>query len=154
MIKTLISRVCLAGALGLTAMNASAEVTIENPYARAVPPGQMMSASFMVLNNSEAKDIALISGSSSVAKSVELHNHINENGVMKMRQVDSITVPALGKASLQPGGYHVMLIGLTQDLMEGQKIDLTLKFSDGSSQALTLPVQKVMAGMKGHKHHH
>lgn len=154
MIKTLIGRVCLVGSLGLTAMSASAEVTVENPYARAVPPGQMNSASFMVLNNTDTKDVALVAASSSVAKAVELHNHINEDGVMKMRQVDSIAVPALGKASLQPGGYHVMLIGLTQDLMEGQKIDLKLEFSDGSSQALSLPVQKVMTGMKSHKHHH
>ena len=153
MIKTLIGRVCLVGALGLTAMSASAEVTVENPYARAVPPGQMNSASFMVLNNTDTKDVALVAASSSVAKVVELHNHTNEDGVMKMRQVDSIVVPARGKANLQPGGYHVMLIGLTQDLMEGQKIDLKLEFSDGSSQALTLPVQKVMAGMKGHHHH-
>lgn len=154
MIKTLMSRICLVGALGLTAVNASAEVTVENPYARAVPPGQMNSASFMVLSNTDLKDIALVKGSSSVAKAVELHNHINEDGVMKMRQVQQINIPASGNVNLQPGGYHVMLIGLNQDLMEGKEIDLKLDFSDGSSQELTIPVKKIMSGMKNHKHHH
>jgi copper(I)-binding protein len=153
MITPLLTRLCLTGALALTAMGASAEVTIENPYARAVPPGQMNSASFMVLKNTDEKDVTLTSGSSSVAKTVELHNHINEDGIMKMRQVDGINIPALGKASLQPGGYHIMFIGLKQDLIEGQEIDLELEFSDGSNQKLVLPVKKVMTGMKGHHHH-
>lgn len=153
MITPLLTRLCLTGALALTAMSASAEVTIENPYARAVPPGQMNSASFMVLKNTDEKDVTLTSGSSSVAKTVELHNHINEDGIMKMRQVDGINIPALGKESLQPGGYHIMLIGLKQDLIEGQEIDLELEFSDGSNQKLVLPVKKVMTGMKGHHHH-
>lgn len=154
MIKTLMSRVCLVGALGLTAVNASAEVTVENPYARAVPPGQMNSASFMVLNNTNTKDVALVAASSSVAKAVELHNHINEDGVMKMRQVQQINIPASGNVNLQPGGYHVMLIGLNQDLVEGKEIDLKLEFSDGGSQVLTLPVQMIMTGMEGHQHGH
>ncbi|MDO6513645.1 MULTISPECIES: copper chaperone PCu(A)C [unclassified Neptuniibacter] len=154
MIKTLISRACIIGTLGLTAIHASADVTIENPYARAVPPGQMNSASFMVIHNTDSKAVSLLSASSSVAETVELHNHINEDGIMKMRQVDQIKLPAEGKVSLQPGGYHVMLIGLKQDLVEGTEIDMTLTFSDGSNQQLMLPVQKIMAGMTEHKHHH
>lgn len=117
----------------------------------------MNSASFMTLNNSEAKAVALVAGNSSAAKVVELHNHINEDGVMKMRQVEQIEIPASGTVTLQPGGYHVMLIGLNKDLMEGDNIDLNLEFSDGSQQSLTVPVKKVMGGMKhhnhGHKHH-
>ncbi|MFY0676906.1 MAG: copper chaperone PCu(A)C [Neptuniibacter sp.] len=133
---------------------AQAEITIETPYVRAVPPGQMNSAAFMQLNNSGSEQVALISASSSIAKNVELHNHINADGVMKMRQVDKVNIAANGTASLQPGGYHIMLIGLNQDLTEGQEIDLKLQFSDGSEQALTIPVQKVMTGMKNHNHGH
>jgi len=133
---------------------AQAEITVENPYVRAVPPGQMNSAAFMQLNNSGSEQVALISASSSIAKNVELHNHINADGIMKMRQVDKVNIAANGTASLQPGGYHIMLIGLNQDLTEGQEIDLKLQFSDGSEQALTIPVQKVMTGMKNHNHGH
>ncbi len=151
MIKSLLKQSCILASLSLSSI-ALAEVSVEDAYARAVPPGQMNSASFMTLKNSEAKDVALVSGTSSVAKAVELHNHISEDGVMKMRQVKQINIPATGSTTLQPGGLHVMLIGLTQDLAEGQEIDLKLEFSDGSNQMLNIPVKKVMNGMKGHSH--
>lgn len=153
MIKTWFNRGLLVAAMATSSMT-MAEVTVKDAYARAVPPGQMNSASFMMLKNDDEKSVSLVSGSSSVAKVVELHNHINENGVMKMRQVEKIDIPANGMAHLQPGGLHVMLIGLKKDLMEGDNIDLNLEFSDGSSQELTIPVKKVMGGMKHHKHHH
>jgi copper(I)-binding protein len=152
MIKTWFNRGLLVAAMATSSM-AMAEVTVKDAYARAVPPGQMNSASFMMLKNDAEKSVSLVSGSSSGAKVVELHNHINENGVMKMRQVEKIEIPANGMAHLQPGGLHVMLIGLKKDLMEGDNIDLNLEFSDGSSQELTIPVKKVMGGMKHHKHH-
>ncbi|WP_299179597.1 copper chaperone PCu(A)C [uncultured Neptuniibacter sp.] len=153
MIKSMLQRSFLLATLS-AAPFAMAEVSVENGYARAVPPGQMNSASFMIINNSDASDIQLVSGSSSVAKVVELHTHTNENGVMKMRQVETITVPAEGSVALQPGGYHIMLIGLKTDLAEGGEIDLKLNFSDESSKLLTLPVKKVMGGMQGHHHKH
>ncbi|RVU31128.1 copper chaperone PCu(A)C [Neptunomonas marina] len=131
-----------------------ADVVVENPYARAVPPGQMNSAAFMMLKNTDSTPVALIAAKSDVAKSVELHNHINEEGVMRMRQVKEITIPANGMTNLQPGGYHVMFIGLNRDLPEGKSVDVTLQFSDNSSQTVTLPVKKVMAGMKHHQHKH
>lgn len=127
-----------------------AEVLVEDAYARAVPPGQMNSAAFVVLNNT-GKQVAMISAQSSIAKNVELHNHIHENGVMAMRQVDQITLKANQRTELKPGGYHVMFIGLSNQLKAGQKIDLKLNFSDGTTKQLTVPVKHVMKGMK--KHH-
>ncbi len=129
---------------------AQAEVTVAEPYVRAVPPGQMNTAAFMQLNNSGSEQVALISASSSIAKNVELHNHINEEGVMKMRRVDEVAIAANGNAALQPGGYHIMLIGLNKEIAAGDMVDLEVKLSDGSSQKLTVPVKKVMA----HSHHH
>jgi copper(I)-binding protein len=104
----------------------------------------------MQLKNSGAEAISLVSASSSIAENVELHNHINEDGVMKMRQVELISISANGNASLEPGGYHIMLIGLSKEIAAGDMVDLEVKFSDGSSQQLTVPVKKVMA----HSHHH
>jgi len=135
-----------------------AEVTVESPYARAVPPGQPNSAAFMTLTNS-SEAVSLIGGSSSAAKVVELHTHLHENGVMRMRKIDKIDVPAKGEVTLQPGGLHIMLLGLNEQLKADQLIDITLNFSDGSSQALQVPVKSVMGGMKmshgeGHSHKH
>lgn len=131
-------------------MFALAEVIVESPYVRAVPPGQTNTAAFMQLKNDSAEAISLVSASSSIAENVELHNHISEDGVMKMRQVELISISASGNASLEPGGYHVMLIGLNKEIAAGDMVDLEVKFSDGSSQQLTVPVKKVMA----HSHHH
>ena len=77
-------------------------VTVEDAYARAVPPISRNSAAFMQLKNNSAEDRYLTSASSDIAKNVELHNHINDNGVMRMRQVSKITIPANSSTSLQP----------------------------------------------------
>lgn len=155
MIKSLLKQSCILATLSFSSI-ALAEVSVEDAYARAVPPGQIITASFMTLKNSDNQEVALVSAESSAARAVELHNHVNQDGVMKMRKVEQINIPAAGSAVLQPGGLHVMLIGLHNDLAEGQQIDLTLKFSDGSNQTLTVPVKKAMDGMKGHGkgHHH
>ena len=133
---------------------AMAEVEVHQPYARAVPPGQPNSAAFMMLKNSAADEVALTSASSSVAKAVELHTHSHADGVMKMRKVENIPVAGNNMVELKPGGYHVMLIGLNQDMVKGETIDLQLNFSDGSSQQLDVEVKDVMSGMQMKKHNH
>ncbi|WP_286239115.1 copper chaperone PCu(A)C [Neptuniibacter halophilus] len=153
MTKARLRTTLIAACLGFSA-TAMAEISIEGAYARAVPPGQKISASFMQLNNSDAEKVALVSASSAVAESVELHTHSHADGVMQMRQVEQIEVPASGSVTLQPGGYHIMLIGLKQDLPEGSHIDLQLNFSDGTRQDLNLPVKRVMAGMQHGKMNH
>ena len=119
----------------------------EDAYIRAMPPGQEVTGSFMVLQNPTPKDIALIRAESDVAKNVELHNHIKEGGMMKMRPVKQIDIKAKSKTHLKPGGYHVMLIGLKRDLKLGEKIPMSLYFSDGTVQKIEAPVKKISATM-------
>jgi len=131
-----------------TSLSFAKGVSVEEPYVREVPPGQMISASFMNLKNDSDKEIALIKASSDAAKSVELHEHVHEDGMMKMRQVSEILVPANGSTSLKPGGYHIMLIGLQQKIKAGDKIDLNLEFDNGDKKTITATVKKTMMGMK------
>ncbi|MBN1008358.1 copper chaperone PCu(A)C [Amphritea pacifica] len=138
--------ITLVAALTLSA-SAFAEVKVDHPYARAVPPGQPNSAAFMTLTNNSDTEVSLVSASSSVAKVAELHTHTQENGVMKMRRIPEITLQANEQVELKPGGLHVMLIGLKQNLAKDQTIDLTLNFSDGSSEKLDIKVMDVMSGM-------
>lgn len=126
-----------------TVTKAADAVTVENPFARAVPPGQPNSAAFMTLVNTSDVDHSLKSATSPVAATVELHTHTNNNGVMEMRQVEQIAVPAKGRAELKPGGFHIMLIGLKQDLTAGEKAQLTLTFEDGSTTTVDAPIQEV-----------
>lgn len=133
-------------------LSAFAEVQIKDPYARAVPEGQLNSAAFMQIENTGNKDLAIVSGSSEASDVVELHTHTNDNGVMRMRKVDKIDLPAQQSVELKPGGLHVMLIGLKQGLNEGDTVELNLTFSDGTSQTIQTPVKKVMSMMHKHKH--
>jgi len=126
----------------VVAGGAATEVTVSDAYARAVPPGQPNSASFMVLSNGSATDHAVVAAQSSVSKVAELHTHTMSEGMMKMRQVDKIVIPANGITKLEPGGLHVMLIGLTQDLKPGDEVSLTLTFEDGSDSTILAPVHK------------
>lgn len=145
--------ITLVAALTLSA-SAFADVSIGNPYARAVPPGQSNSAAFMSLTNTDSKEVALTSASTSVAKVVELHTHTHANGVMQMRQIPKIKLPAEEVVELQPGGLHIMLIGLKRNLVKDEMIDLTLNFSDGSSKKIDIPVFDVMSGMSKMKMNH
>ena len=137
-------KLLLSSALLLASHMALADVNVESAYVRAVPPGQMNSAAFMQLNNQGTENISLVAAKSQVAKNVELHTHTQDNGVMRMRQIEKISLPAGEAVKLQPGGMHIMLIGLTQNLTAGENISLSLEFSDGSAQALEIPVQAIM----------
>lgn len=155
-------KLLLASALAFSSfVYACEDLHINDAFARAVPPGQANSAAFMTLNNHGKHDVRLVSAQSNVSEVTELHTHTEVDGVMQMRQIDEITVPAGGTTELKPGGLHIMLIGLTQPLAEGDQVELTLNFADGSEKQLQVPVQPVMPMMQhgnhqqqqhGHKH--
>ncbi|KAA6182699.1 copper chaperone PCu(A)C [Thiohalocapsa marina] len=146
--KTLITPLLM---LGLVAAPAFAgDVSVAEPYARAVPPGQPNSAVFMQLTNASQADRALVSAASPAAETVELHTHRLEDGMMKMRRIAQIDLPAGETVSLQPGGLHVMLIGLRQPLQPGDAVEVTLQLDDGSDLSLRAPVRKIMP--MGHMH--
>ncbi|MFC6672562.1 copper chaperone PCu(A)C [Marinobacterium aestuariivivens] len=147
----------LAGALLCTlllAAPAMADITASDVYVRAVPPGQMNSAAFMTLHNDGSEAVGLVAAGSAIAENVELHSHSMQDGVMRMRRIDRIDVPAHGRHSLEPGADHVMLIGLRGALQEGDSVELRLEFSDGQRLEIAAPVKSVMAGMQNGQHLH
>lgn len=125
-------------------------IEVSNPFAREVPPGAPASASFMTLKNSSNETIKITSADSAVSKVVELHTHTNDNGVMRMRQIPFIEIPANGTTELKPGGLHIMLIGPHEPLKKGQTVKVTLQFEDGSQKQVSMPVKSIM-GMMKHK---
>ncbi|MDB1125689.1 copper chaperone PCu(A)C [Vibrio algarum] len=128
----------------------ASDVIIDHPYARATPPNAPTSAVFLVLNNSDNVERSIVSASTPAAGKVELHTHVMDGDVMKMRQVDSISIPAQGQTVLKPGGLHIMLFELQQDFKEGGQIDVTVNFANGESQSFTAKIKKVMKGMMKH----
>lgn len=118
-------------------------ILVKEPWARAasammeagesgeMTEGSMMSANgaaFMILENTGDAPDKLVSVTSDVAQTVEIHKTEMQEGIMRMAPVDFIEVPAKGNAELKPGGFHIMLIGLKKDLVPGEQIELTLNF--------------------------
>lgn len=122
---------------------ASETITIIEPYIRAMPPGQKVTAMFMILNNPSLDTYALVKAESDVSDNVELHEHVMKDGMMQMGQVEQIELKAQGNTQLKPGGYHVMLIGLKKDLDLGLKVPVTLTFKDGSKITINPEVKKI-----------
>lgn len=90
-------------------------------------------AVFMTLRNTGGAADRLIKAESMVAKVVELHNVIDNNGVMEMRPVENIEIPAGGTVLLKPGSFHVMLIGLQRELKLGESFEVTLHFQQAGA---------------------
>ncbi|RBQ28154.1 copper chaperone PCu(A)C [Aliarcobacter vitoriensis] len=134
--------------LGNFAILSASSIEVKEPYVRATPPNMKNTASFMTLENKTDKNISLIKASSDVAKFVELHTHDMKNGVMSMYEVEKIDILANSNTVLQPSGFHIMFIDLNKSLENGEKVDLTLEFSNGETQKVTAEVKNVMHGMK------
>jgi len=141
-LRLLLAALAAAAAGSAFAAGAADSIVVENPYVRLAPPGAPATGAFMVLKNNGAKDVKVVKAESTASKVAELHNHVNEGGVMKMRQVPAMDIKAKGEAVLKPGSLHVMLIDLTAPMKEGDKIPLTLGFDDGSSKQIEVPVMR------------
>lgn len=125
------------------------DIQILMPFARATPA--RVGGAFMTLKNDGHGADRLLKAASPVAESVELHTHVKDGDVMRMRAVEAIPVAAHGSTALAPGGYHIMLIGLKQPLKAGERFALTLTFEKAGAVTLEVPVQQAGAG-GGHKH--
>lgn len=115
---------------GLTmAQNASnASLAFDAPWVRASAPGQKNGAGYVQIQNKTGQTDRLISAATANVGRVELHTIINENGVAKMRQVQGIEVPAGAGATLEPGGFHIMFMGLNAPFKAGETVPVTLRF--------------------------
>jgi copper(I)-binding protein len=115
-------------------------LTVSGAFARASPMMAQAGAGFMIITNAGEAD-KLTAAKSDISEVVELHTHIEENGMKAMRKVDFIDVPASGSVELKPGSFHVMFIKLKDQLKEGQQVTVTLVFEKAGEVAVTLPVK-------------
>lgn len=150
-------RTLLAAAAAIVALPAVAQdtrvggITIGAPWTRAAG-ANANGAGFMTLRNGGPEPDRLISAASPAARVVELHTHIREGDVMRMRPVQDIPVPAGQAVELRPGGLHIMLIGLTAPLQVGSRVPLTLRFERAGEVRVELAVQAAGARGPGHMH--
>ena len=126
---------------------AQAEVKVEDAWVRGTVAQQKASGAFMRLTAPSA--MKLVSASSPVAGVVEIHEMAMDKDVMRMRAIPALDLPAGKTAELKPGGYHVMLMDLKQQLKAGETVPVTLVFEDAakvrSSQTIQAPVRALGA---------
>ena len=102
-----------------------------------------MTGAFMVLSNQGDAEAELVGAGADVARMVQLHEMVMDGDKMMMQEVPGgIPIPAGGEQQLKPGGYHVMLMGLTRQLKVGDQVTVTLTFADGTTQQVTAPVKE------------
>jgi len=146
------SRRALLGAALLLPLGAAAhefragELMIDHPWTRAAGANGT-GAGFLTIRNTGTQPDRLVSASSSIARRVELHTHIRDGEVMRMRQVADIPVPPGDSVVLRPGGLHIMLIGLNAAMPVGASIPLSLRFERAGAVEVTLTVEA--AGARG-----
>ncbi|MFM2310110.1 MAG: hypothetical protein RLY87_2232 [Chloroflexota bacterium] len=116
-------------------------IALRDPWARKGTNGDN-SAAYLTVTNTATTDDTLISVTGDIAASIELHTVVNDNGTMQMIPVQGgIPVKAATTQSLQPGSYHIMLIGLTIDLKSGDRFVLTLTFANAGQIPVTVEVR-------------
>lgn len=129
---------------------AADKISINDPYVRAVPPVVKTTAAFMAIQNGGEKERAIVKAESPFAGAVELHTHIHDAGVMRMRQVQQIPLPPKETVSLKPGGLHIMLFDIESQLKPGDEIAITLTFDDGTSKKITAVTRTIQPMMMKH----
>ena len=114
-------------------------VTVKNAWVRQNIPPQKMTAAYLFIHN-EGTATALVAASTPAAEVAEVHVMTTDGNIMRMKKIDRLPIPEDGSATLQPGGNHLMLIGLRRDLAPGDSLSLSLTFANGQVQTLQAPV--------------
>ncbi len=140
--------------MSLIANSALAEdkplVQISDHWVRASHPGQAVGAAYMTFKSH--KDVKLTHVSASVTKAVEVHEMKMVNDIMKMRQLESLTLHKGQAVTLKPGGLHLMLFDLTKPLEVGETVSFELCFEDQAGDITIVPLTTTVKAA-GHSHH-
>jgi hypothetical protein len=147
----------LAVSLMLFGATALADVTVKDSWVRGTTPAQKATGAFMEIVSSDAA--SLLSASSPVAGVVEIHTMKMEDGVMKMRAIPKLDLPAGKGVKLAPGGNHVMLMDLKQQMKKGDVVPITLKVEGKDKKVHTIELKAEVRDLAapatmdhGHKH--
>jgi copper(I)-binding protein len=123
-----------------TTTTATTALVVSEAWVRQPAPGAKHVAGFLRLHNSTGDDVEVVGAGSSLSPRTELHTHLHQGGIMKMRQVPSIVVKAHSDVVLQPGGLHVMFMDVARHPAPGDIVELTLKLKDGRAMTVKVPV--------------
>ncbi|AHZ67918.1 MAG: copper chaperone PCu(A)C [Pseudomonas sp.] len=149
-----VKQLVLGCALIGMAWQVSAQTRVDDAWVRATVAGQPSTGAFMTLQADS--DSKLLSVQSPVAKTVQIHQSSMKDDVMSMRQVESVELPAGKPVSFDPHGYHVMLMDLTAQVKEGDKVPLilTVENAKGEKETIKVEAEARALGMADHSKMH
>ena len=148
-----IKRAAIALSLMGLAFQASAQTKVDDAWVRATVPTQTASGAFMTVTADS--DSKLLSVATPIAKDVQIHEMTMKNDVMSMGPVKFVELPAGKAVKLDPNGYHVMLMGLSAQMKEGETVPLTLTVENAKGEKETIEVKapvRSLTNMEGHDH--
>jgi copper(I)-binding protein len=127
---------------------------VSKAWVRLLPTTQPNTAAYVTLRNLTDTDLHIVAAESPAARVTELHDHVQDAaGVMRMREVEAIVIPAHGEVELKPGGLHVMLIDLVEPLQEGQRVPIALYVEGFQDLRIHAPVEGSGGGPEDHHRH-
>ena len=151
-LSALIAPYLLSGALLAAGAAHAQSIEVKDAWIRGTVPAQRGTGAFMEITGKNA--VRLVGVASPVAQTVEIHNMTMTNGVMKMFAVEGIDVPAGKTVKLAPGGYHVMFMGLKQQMKPGDKVPLDLLLETADTKRETVSLQVEVRDIAGNRAHH
>lgn len=125
----------------LSLAQAADALRFESPWLRATPPGAAVGAGYATLRNDGDVPRVIVGVETAIAAEAMIHSMTHQNGMMKMRHLDQLEIPAHGSAVLKPGADHLMLMDLKQPLAKGQTVPLDFVFADGTRQRVDFAVR-------------
>lgn len=125
------------------------DIAVEDTYARETIGAATTGAAYLTVHNSGAADDALIAAATPVAETAELHTHEMDGGVMRMRRMDLVDIPAGETVTFEPGGLHVMLFGLSAPLRAGGTFPITLTFDGAGDITVEASVVSIADTLQG-----
>jgi copper(I)-binding protein len=123
----------LFGLLTMLPTYAAAEIVVEEAWARLPPPVAETAAAYMTIRNHSDQDVEITGVKAQVAERLEFHAMTMDDGMMHMQKMEKVVIPAHSGISFDPGGNHLMLIGLNRGLKAGEHLMITLETSDGQT---------------------
>ncbi|WP_298719865.1 copper chaperone PCu(A)C [uncultured Oceanisphaera sp.] len=152
-LRILFASVMLLGSAAVSAHDYhGGDLDIAHPWSRPLPPVATTGVAYLTVTNKGETDDVLLSADSPIAEKVEIHTHIKDGDVMKMRQLNELVIPAGGEQTLAPGGHHLMLMGLKQVSAAGERFPLTLHFKEAGDLEVEVAVDAEPAKAQGHGH--
>jgi periplasmic copper chaperone A len=156
MIRTLVAALALTLAAPALAHDITfGPLELNAPFARATLPNAPVAGGFLTIVNTGTEDDRLVSATAGIARETQIHEMAMDGDVMKMRQLpDGIAIPAGATVTLEPGGYHIMFMGLNGAFIEGETVPVTLTFENAGEVVVDLHVEGAAAdAAAGHEGH-